>query len=351
MFLSRITYEIDIWGKNLASMKQAISQEKVSEASAQQAQLSISTAVASAYNQLAYYYSLRQVLRRTVSQREALDKISSIRLRSGLDTKVQLYQSRNTTATAKTQLFDVEGQIILTRQQLGTLLGAGPDRGLSIKTPQLKVIKTPELPPSLPLHLVGRRPDIVGARWSVEAACQGVKNIKAKFYPDVNIYAIAGFLTVGGLNVLFENASTEYQVGPAISLPIFDGNNLRSQLRGQYGNYEEAVAHYNDTLNNAISDVAAQITEIHSIDKQLIAQSEALNTAKKSYDLARIQYRTGLNSQLVVLNAETLFLNAQQTSLQLVTNRRNQQIALIKALGGGFDACCHSPNTKVYKDK
>lgn len=347
-FLGTINYELDIWGKNLAAYKQSLSQEKASEAAEQEARLTISTSVASTYNQLAYYYGLRAVLKRTVAQRQGLDKISAIRLRTGLDTEVQLYQSRNTTETARTQLIDVEGQIILTRQQLGTLLGGGPDRGLAIKQPRFKSAYTPELPSNLPLDLLGRRPDIVAARWTVEATTQGIKNAKAKFYPNVNIFGFAGFLSFG-ISRLFESASRQYQFGPAISLPIFDAGNLRAQLRGQYGYYEEAVANYNSTLNNALLDVSSQLTAIHSVNAQLTTQKRALYSAERAYNLARIQYRTGLASQLVVLNSETLFLNSEQSRLQLLTNRRNLQIALIKALGGGFDASY--PVQKVQEDK
>lgn len=350
-FLFDLNYTLDLWGKNLSSLKKAISEKKTSEAADQEARLSIATSVASTYNQLAYYYALREVLRRTVAQREALDKIALVRLRTGLDTKTQLFQSRASTQTARTQLVDAEGQIILTRQQLGTLLGAGPDRGLSIKRPQLKSINTPELPQNLPLNLLGRRPDIVGARWKVEASCQGINYTKAKFYPNVNLAAGVAFLalTLTHFNV---RANAEY-LGPAISLPIFDAGALRAELREQYASYEEAVANYNATLNKALSDVANQLTTIHSVDKQLKTQKGALYAAEHAYNLARYQYRTGLASQLVVLDAETRFLIEQQTRLQLITNRRNLQIALFKALGGGFGVpcpvakqgaavCCHS---------
>lgn len=344
-FLFDLNYTLDIWGKNLASLKQAISEAKASEAAEQESRLSIATSVASTYNQLAYYYALREVLRRTVAQREALDKISIVRLRTGLDTKTQLFQSRNTTETARTQLIDTEGQIILTRQQLGTLLGAGPDRGLSIKQPQLKSISTPKLPSNLPLNLLGRRPDIVGARWRVEANCQGINYTKAQFYPNVNLTSGVAFLSL--LLTHFDvRANAEY-LGPAITLPIFDAGALRAELRGQYANYEEAVANYNATLNNAFADVATQITTIQSINKQLITQRRALDAAEHAYNLGRYQYRTGLASQLVVLDAETRFLTEQQSRLQLITNRRNLQIALIKALGGGFDVCCKVAKQKV----
>lgn len=353
-FIYQLKYELDIWGKNLANFRKAISQEKAQEASDQQARLSLAVTVASTYNQLAYYYALQGILRRTVAQRIALNKISAVRLSTGLDTKVQLYQSRNSTATAKTQLVEVEGEILLTRQQLGVLVGAGPDRGLSINAPRLSNTNTPKLPPNLPINLLGRRPDIVNARWLVEAACQGIHNAKAQFYPNVNLIALGGFLTLH-LNQLFNGASRQYQFGPAISLPIFDGNALRARLKNQYANYEEAVANYNVTLNNALADVATQITTIKSLDNQLIAQAEALYTANKAYNLAKYQYQIGLASQLIVLNAETSLLRAQQTRVQLISNRRSLQIALIKALGGGFDIgsmvnkCCHRPLIKTHK--
>jgi NodT family efflux transporter outer membrane factor (OMF) lipoprotein len=335
-FLYKLNWELDIWGKNLSRLRQAIAQEKASQAAEIESRLSIATSVASTYNKLAYYYGLKDILRRTVAQREALDKITLVRLRTGLDTRVQFYQSRNTVATARTQLLDTEGKILVTRQQLGTLLGGGPDRGLTIGRPRLLVTRTPSLPPNLPFNLLGRRPDIIEARWMVVAACQGIKNVKAQFYPNINLLGLAGFLSLK-FSRLFETASTLYLFGPAVSLPIFDGGALRAKLRGSYGNYEEAVGNYNVTLNNALSDVTTQLTTIHSIDKQLLTQKEALVTAERAYNLARQQYCLGLASQLVVLDAETRYLEEQQSRLQLLTNRRNLQIALIKALGGGFD--------------
>ena len=95
---------------------------------------------------MAYYYALCDVLKGTVAQREGLNKISMVRLRTGLDTKTQVYQSRSSTETARTQLIAAEGEIITLRQQLGVLLGGGPDRGLGITQPRLKMTRTPQLP-------------------------------------------------------------------------------------------------------------------------------------------------------------------------------------------------------------
>lgn len=348
-FIARASYTLDLWGKNRSQLRQALAEVKATEAEGQQARLTVATSVASTYNELAHYYDLRDVLRRTVAQREALEKITVVRLHTGLDTRVQFFQSRNTSATARTDLVRVEGQIITTKQQLGTLVGAGPDRGLLIRRPRLPITRTPALPANLPLALLGRRPDIVSARWQVESACQGINYTKALFYPNVNLMAGVGFLSLKFAH--FEARGNAEYFGPAISLPLFDGGALRGQLREQYGKYEEAVGNYNNTLSDALGDVASQVTNIKVVNKELKVQRDALITAEHAYNLARYQYKVGLASQLVVLDAETRYLTEQQTRLQLILNRRNLQVALIQALGGGFDACmlecCRVPNKNL----
>lgn len=346
IFMYTLKYNLDLWGKNISLLRKALSEEQVSLLNFEEAKLSLATAIAAAYNQLAYSYALREVLQKTLAQRQALNRLTMLRLRSGLDTRTQIYRSRNTVAAARTELRDIEGQIRLTRQQLATLMGAGLDRSLTIKRPRFLVTKTPSLPAYLPLNLLGRRPDIVGALWRVKAACAGVANMKAQFYPDINLLAFGGFLSFG-LDRLFERSSAAYQFGPAISLPIFDAGALRAQLRQQYGIYEEAVANYNSTLNNALTDVAQQLAALQANALQLQSQKEGLIMAERTYQLAKYQYRVGLTSQLFVLDAETTVLNERKIRLQLLSTRRQLQIALIKSLGGGFQICSTSASAPV----
>ncbi|MFA5960108.1 MAG: efflux transporter outer membrane subunit [Tatlockia sp.] len=336
-FLTSLNYTLDLWGKNRAQLKQSISEAKARATEEQESRLAISTSIASTYIQLAYYYDLRDVVRQTVSQREALDKISKIRLKSGLDTKVELYQASNLTGVAKTRLIEVEGQIVLTRQQLGVLSGVGIERGLRLKRPKIVTPSQHLLPDNLPLNLLGRRPDIAKARFAVEAACHGIRFVKAQFYPNINLKAGVGYLAFA-LSQFTVKANAEY-LGPAVTLPIFDAGALRAQLKGQYGIYEEAVANYDVTLNKAFSEVMTQLTSLTSTIAQLRTEAETVSSAKHAFRLAKDQYRAGLASQLVVLNAETLFLNARESQLKRIANQRTLQIALIKALGGGFNAC------------
>jgi len=332
-----VGYELDVWGKNHAALAQAVSSEKASEASAQEAQLVLTSSIVATYSQLAAQYALHDILVRTVAQRESLQTITAERVRSGLDTQIERNQSRSSSADARAQLEQLDGQIVVTRQQLGALSGKGPDRGLQLGAPQLHRLATPALPGELPMNLLGRRPDIVAARWQVEAASHGIDVAKAKFYPDINLSAAIGFDTLLNTNP-FTAASKTIAFGPAISLPIFEGGALRAGLKGEYANYDLAVATYNRTLSDAYADVARQIASIRSSERQLPIRREALDAAERAYRLADERYRLGLVSQLTLLNAETTVLAQRQAMVNLEATRRDQQIALYKALGGGFDA-------------
>jgi NodT family efflux transporter outer membrane factor (OMF) lipoprotein len=332
-----IGYELDLWNKNHAALAQAISSEKAAEAGEQEARLALTASIVAAYSQLAAQYALNDVLKRTVEQRESLQKITADRVRTGLDTQIERNQSRSSSADARAQLEQSEGQILLIRQQLGALTGKGPDRGLQLAAPQMQNLATPALPADLPLNLLGRRPDIVAARWQVEAATHGIDVAKARFYPDINLSAMIGFDTLIDNNP-FTAASKSIAYGPAISLPIFEGGALRAGLKGEYANYELAVATYNKTLNDAYAEVARQIAAIHSTERQLPIRREALEAAERAYDLARERYRIGLTSHLTLLSAETAVLAQRQAMVSLEAARRDQQVSLYKALGGGFDA-------------
>ena len=335
--LASASWDLDLWGKNRQRLGQAVSQEKAAEADVEQARVTLAASVASTYNQLAQLYALRDIAAREIDNRQDIGRITHGRVTAGLDTNVEQQTANGNIATSQSNLTDLDGQITTVRYQLGALLGKGPDRGLQIAKPVLAPGGTVSLPDNVPADLVSRRPDIVAARWQVEAAMHDVKEAKAEFFPDVNLAAGFGFDAFGWSRFL-TSASRQVQFGPAIHLPIFDAGALRSQLKGRYADFDLDVANYNQTLITALSDVATQISSIRSIDKQSGDAQRALDASRKAYELAVIRYKAGLSPQLQVLNADQNLLAAEQTVTNLKMRRRDLQIGLIKALGGGFDA-------------
>ena len=335
--LASASFDLDLWGKNREKLRQAVSQEKVADAEAEEVRISVAASVASAYNHLAQLYALRDIELREVKNREDIGRITDGRVGAGLDTNVERQTAYGETATSRSSVSDLDGQITTVRYQLAALLGEGPDRGLRIANPSLGDGASVALPDNLPADLLSRRPDIVAAYWQVDAAIHDVKEAKAEFYPDVNLSLAAG-LDAFGWGRLLTAGSRQLQAGPAIHLPIFDAGALRSQLKGRYADFDYDVATYNQTLINALSDVATQVTQIHSTDRQLIDAQQALDAQTNAYQLALVRYKAGLNQQLQVLNADDNRLAAETAVVNLEMNRRGMQIGLIKAMGGGFDA-------------
>ncbi|MFM0238313.1 efflux transporter outer membrane subunit [Paraburkholderia phytofirmans] len=329
------SFDLDLWGKNREALKAAISQSQASQADAEVVKLTLTTSIARAYNQLARLYVLRDIAQKEITQRERIDRITAGRIATGLDTEVERKTVHANLATSRATLKSLDGRILTTRYQIAALLGAGPDRGLQISRPTLGLGDEVRLPDNLPADLVSRRPEIVAARWRIDAMAHDVKEAKAEFYPDINLSAAIG-LDAFGFGRFLTAASRTASVGPAIHLPIFDAGELRAQLKGRYADFDYAVAAYNQTLVTALNEVATQLADVHSTDAQLVDAQAAQEAARQADELALIQYKAGLTNQLTVLNVDLNALSADQAVANLRMNRRDQQIALASALGGGF---------------
>jgi NodT family efflux transporter outer membrane factor (OMF) lipoprotein len=329
------SYDLDLWGKNREALKASMSQLEASEADAEVVKLTLNASIARSYNQLARLYALRDIAQQEIGQREQIDRITAGRIATGLDTEVERKTAQANLSTSRAALTAIDGSITTTRYQIAALLGAGPDRGLAITRPTLGIGDEVKLPDNLPADLVSRRPDLTAARWRVDAITHEVKSAKAEFYPDINLSAAIG-LDAFGFGRFLTAASRTASVGPAIHLPIFDGGELRAQLKGRYADFDYAVATYNQTLVTALSEVATQLAQVHSTDAQLVDAEAAQDAARRADQLAVTQYRAGLTNQLTVLNADVNALSADQSVANLKMNRRDQQIALAVALGGGY---------------
>ena len=248
-------WELDFWGKNRKAVAAAASEARASQADVEEARLVLSTAIASAYADFSRLWAERDVaVRAAQSRQETLDLVTR-RVNDGADTRGELEQAVAGPATARADLASIDEQIALSRNQIAALMGEGPDRGLSIARPRAAALKAFGLPPTLAADLVGRRPDLAAARWRAEATASRIGVAKAQFYPDINLAAYIGYQSLG-LSKLFAAGSGIGQVGPAVTLPIFEGGRLRANLRGARADYEVAVASYDQTLTQALHDVA-----------------------------------------------------------------------------------------------
>ena len=295
----------------------------------------VTGAVARAYFNLNLQFALLDIANASLVQQNTILDLTQQRATRGLENVARVKQSEGSVALTRVGVQYEEAAIKVVRAQLGALVGAGPDRGIDLQRPTLQAPRKIELPTALPADLLGRRPDIVAQRWRVESATRGISAAEAAFYPNVNLAAFAGFQAIG-LGSLLKGGSGIVGAGPAVSLPIFNRRQLQGALQSQQAQYDYAVAQYNQTLIDAVNEVANLVTNWEGLVKESDEARIAEDAAQSAYSISRDRYRAGLDNYLTVLSSENQVFFTQAIRAQLLARELNLTADLVRALGGGY---------------
>jgi outer membrane protein TolC len=175
---------------------------------------------------------------------------------------------------------------------------------------------------------------VVAARWRVEAVAQDVAVARTGFYPNISLNAFAGVQSIG-LGDWLTAGSRMLGIGPAVSLPLFDGGRLRANLALHQAEQDAAVETYNATLVSALNDVVTQLVSLRAVADIQREQAQALTLATQAEHLARERRAHGLANTLQVLAAEGQVLAQQRRLVDTQARQRELRLDLIRALGGG----------------
>jgi NodT family efflux transporter outer membrane factor (OMF) lipoprotein len=329
------SYELDFWGRNRAAIASATSNARAAQADAAEARLTLSTSIAAAYADLARLYAERGITERALEVRTQTAQLVADRVTGGLDNAGAQRQAEAGPPNARATLAAIDESIAQTRNALAALAGAGPDRGLAINPPQIANLRPFGLPQSLASDLIGRRPDLVAARWRAEAAQSRTREAQAQFYPSINLVAFIGAESLG-LDSFTDSASRIGSFGPALSLPIFDSGRLSANLHRADAERDAAIADYNATLVEALHQVADAAASERALATRLSETRAALDANEDAYRIAQQRYRGGLSTFQDVLIAEDAVLTQRRIVADLESRAFVLDVALVRALGGGF---------------
>jgi NodT family efflux transporter outer membrane factor (OMF) lipoprotein len=342
-----MNWELDFWGKNRAAVAAATSEAAATAADAAEARLVLTTEIAQAYATLAQLSADREVAQDAIRVREQTADLVAQRVSNGLDTQAELKQAKAAPPAARAALAAIDEEITLTRDALAALAGVGPDRGLALTAPKPAQLPAFGLPADVRLGLIGRRPDVVAARWRADAEARRVKQAKAAFYPDINIAAYWGQQSLH-LDELVSKGSAFGAVTPALDLPIFEAGRLRAGLRGAEADRDAAVAAYDAAVTQALREVADTAASERALVQRRAESRKALDFYEGAYQVARTRYQGGLSTFQSVLLAEDAVLTQRQIVSDLDSRAFTLDVALVRALGGGFgDAGSGAGPTKV----
>lgn len=329
-----LAYDLDLWGRQESIWRASVDETRAAAAELQQVKLALVTAIVQSYIQMSMAYHLRDIATERLAEVEQRVAIARRSKAAGIGTGMEISELEIALPHARAQIEAIDAHIALLGNQIAALSGQGPGAGERITRPALVLDAPIGLPDQLPANLVGRRPDILAHRWRVEAAQQNIEGAKAAFYPNINLIAFIGFQALG-FGQLISNAAAIGGVGPAISLPIFDGGRRRGNLSAKTAVYDLAVENYNDVVVHALQDVSNQMVVLQSNAKQRVEAESALGHARKTFTLAQASYRAGLDNYQHVLDARISVLHQQEIMAQLQAERLDAYAGLMRALGGG----------------
>jgi outer membrane protein TolC len=136
-------------------------------------------------------------------------------------------------------------------------------------------------------------------------------------------------------------------VAAALAILLAFASRLTTRIRRLHAEADAAIDAYNGALLRALREVADEVTSLQSIERQQRAQADALVAAESAYDLALQRYRAGLGNFLVVLTAQTNVIAQRRAASDLKARHLGAEVALARALGGGFDAGADVPPAKL----
>ena len=328
-------WELDFWGKNRAALAAATSDAQAAAVEAAEARLMLSTSVATAYADLSRLYAEREVAARRIDSQDQTSALVADRVNNGLAAVAEQREAEAEPLQSQAEFTSIDEKIALVRDEIAALVGQGPDRGLAIERPAASVPKAFGLPANLPAELIGRRPDIVAARWRAEASASRIKRDKAAFYPNVNLVGLIGVAALP-VHDLTKSGSEVGSIGPALTLPLFEGGRLRANLADSEAARDEAIATYDAAVVEALRQVADVATSFRSLSVELRQSNAALAASEDAYRMAGVRYRTGLSPYSALLQVEQGVLLRRRAVADLQARAFALDIALVRALGGGF---------------
>jgi NodT family efflux transporter outer membrane factor (OMF) lipoprotein len=327
-------WELDLFGRIRRDIESEVATAQASAADLAAVRLAIQAELATNYMQLRYQDSLQKLLNETVEAYKKSVAITENQYNAGV-------AARSDVITAQTQLQTTQASAIATGLQraifehaIATLIGRPPSE-LSLSAALLPV-RPPAVPVGIPSDLLERRPDVANAERNVQAQSEQIGVAVAAFYPTVTLSASGG---ISGLtrNGLLSAANQVWSVTAAGTQVLFDGGARSAALAITRAAYDAAVATYRQTVLTAFAEVENGLAGVRILARQQVAQDEAVASARRAVEITLNEYRAGTQNFTTVITAQALALNNEVAALQVRLNRFTTAVALIRAIGGGWD--------------
>ena len=337
-----LQYEFDFWGKLRRETEYYNDLAQASESDFAFVKQTVLANVAQAYfnirlsdTQLAIYRQSLELFRHQLSLTQA-------KYESGLALKTDVLQAETQVNSALAQITEIERTRAKEEHGLAILLGKEPE---SFTLPaNTLTTRVPGVPAGIPAMLLNQRPDVATAERKLASANAQIGVAEADFYPTFSITGSAGYQSTRAQN-LTNWSNHVWSIGPAVSLPLFEGGKLRGTLAERRAEYQELVADYRTSVLNALRDVEDELSDLRFLAEKAGTLDATVKAATEYSRLTEDQYKQGITTYLQVIDANQTLLTNQLAAVEAENQRLVANVLLVKALGGGWQ-----PQDKLNSD-
>jgi multidrug efflux system outer membrane protein len=328
-----LNYELDLWGKVRRGVEAARARQNASIEEAAARRLIIAAEVARTCFLAASLDAQRSILRETITLRQEALKLQQSRIQGGLANEMDVARAQTELALAQNDLTSVERQRGNAFNTLAVLCGCAP---ADLHLPNtLSLPSVPRIESGLPSTLLRRRPDLRAAEHSLREANSRIGIATADFFPSFRLIGSGGIESIGAEDFLnWKNKAGN--LGPQLTVPIFQGGRLRANLRAAQARYQESVANFRQSVLTALQEVENATVDLNAYTRQRTQVGNAMAAAIETSRLARLRYDKGLASYFEVVDADRTVLSTRLLQAQIDGQRLTASVQLIRALGGGW---------------
>ncbi len=330
-----VSWELDVWGRVRRQVESSQAGAQASAADLQNAKLSAQTQLAQDYFQLRALDAEKRLLDDTAADYQKSVELTRNQYAAGIVSRADVLQAETQLKTTQAQAIDVGVQRAQVEHAIALLIGKTPAE-VSVSVLPLST-QPPPVPVGLPSELLERRPDIAAAERRVAQANALIGVAEAAYFPTVSLGASGGFESTS-FTKWISAPSRFWSVGPTITETVFDGGLRRAQTDQARATYDSSVALYRETVLTGFQQVEDNIAALRILENEAQVQDEAVKSAQQTVTVVNNQYRAGIVNYLNVVVVQAAALNNERTAINLLGNRLNATVLLIKALGGGWNA-------------
>lgn len=329
------SYEVDLFGRVASSVSAAQADAEASEAALHSVLLALQADVAQTYFRLRAADAELALLRETVRLREENVRINQRRHELGDLGELDLSRARTELDTTRSEAIALERLRAQLEHALALLLGRPASGFAQAAEPLPATVALPSIPAGLPSALLERRPDISAAQRAMMAANARIGLARSAIFPALQLTAAGGGES-GELADVFRWSSRRWVIGALLSLPVIDGGRNRANIARSEAALEEATAAYRQNVLAAFAEVEDSLSGLRTLSSQAEAIESALESARRSAQLADTLHRAGRSGYLDVLDAQRNLVGIERAAVQLRGARATATVALVRALGGGW---------------